>query len=80
MWVHLVDGRVLGVPFAYFPRLASARPALRRKVTISGGGIGLHWEELDEDISVPALLHGKGDATAPRHEERARPRTPKRAA
>lgn len=66
MWVHLVDGRQLGVPLAYFPRLANASAAKRKKYIISGGGIGLHWEELDEDISVPLLLQGYVDrATAP---------------
>jgi hypothetical protein len=61
MWVDLADGRQLGVPLAYFPRLLNASPEQREKLTISGGGKGLHWDELDEDISVPALLVGIGD-------------------
>lgn len=61
MWVELTDGRHLGVPLAYFPRLAKASPAQRKKYLISGGGIGLHWDNLDEDISVPSLLAGKVD-------------------
>jgi hypothetical protein len=64
MWVELIDGRKLGVPLAYFPRLAQAKPAQRRQYVISGGGIGLHWEALDEDISVPGLMAGRVDATA----------------
>ena len=48
MWVQLSDGRHLGVPLAYFPRLAGASPAQRKKYLISGGGVGLHWDELDE--------------------------------
>ena len=64
MWVELTDGRRLGVPLAYFPRLAKATPAQRKKYVISGGGIGLHWDALDEDISVPALLAGRVDRTA----------------
>lgn len=64
MWVQLSDGRHLGVPLAYFPRLAGASPAQRKKYLISGGGVGLHWDELDEDISVPALLAGNMDQTA----------------
>jgi len=64
MWVELTDGRQLGVPLAYFPRLANASSAQRRKYVISGGGVGLHWDDLDEDISVPALLAGKVDRTA----------------
>ncbi|MBT3194480.1 MAG: DUF2442 domain-containing protein [Verrucomicrobia bacterium] len=61
MWVDLADGRQLGVPLAYFPRLLRATPAQRGQFIISGGGSGLHWDELDEDISVPALLMGIGD-------------------
>jgi hypothetical protein len=63
MWVELADGRCLGVPLAYFPRLLRATPSERTRHVISGGGTGLHWEELDEDISVPALLMGIGDRT-----------------
>lgn len=63
MWVDFADGRTLGVPLAYFPRLLSASPAERTKYVISGGGTGLHWDDLDEDISVPALLVGVGDRT-----------------
>lgn len=62
-WVDLSDGRKLGVPLAWFPRLLDAPPAARRKCVISGGGTGLHWEELDEDICVEALLRGVGDRT-----------------
>jgi len=65
MSVHLVDGRVLVVPLAYFPRLANAKVSERKKYTISGGGEGLHWDELDEDISVPNLLQGFVDQTTP---------------
>jgi len=63
MWVDLADGRTLGVPLAYFPRLLNASPAERAKYAVSGGGAGLHWDHLDEDISVPALLLGIGDRT-----------------
>ena len=58
MWVELTDGRKLGVPLAYFPRLLNATESQRRKFIISGGGVGLHWEDLDEDISVENLLLG----------------------
>ena len=61
MWVELTDGRQLGVPLAYFPRLLNAAQAQRDDYIISGGGTGLHWDELDEDISVKALLMGIGD-------------------
>ena len=63
MWVELVDGRQLGVPLAYFPRLARATMTQRKKYIISGGGIGLHWDELNEDISVRGLLQGRVDRT-----------------
>ena len=61
MWVELIDGRQLGVPLAYFPRLMNATPEQRMKYEMSGGGIGLHWDELDEDISVEGLIFGIGD-------------------
>jgi len=63
MWVELSDGRTLGVPLAWFPRLLHASPEQRNGFEISGGGLGLHWPELDEDISVPGLLAGRADAT-----------------
>ncbi|CAZ89167.1 MAG: DUF2442 domain-containing protein [Thiomonas sp.] len=61
MQVGLSDGRVLGVPLAWFPRLLHATPAQRVAYTISTRG--LHWEELDEDISIEGLLAGVGDLT-----------------
>ena len=60
-WVELSDGRTLGVPLAWFPRLLRASPAQREAVTISTRG--LHWEELDEDILIEGLLAGHGDRT-----------------
>jgi hypothetical protein len=54
MWVSLADGRTLGVPLAWFSRLLAATPEARAAVTLSP--YGLHWEGLDEDISVPALM------------------------
>ena len=67
MWVDLVDGRKLGVPLAYFPRILNAAPEQRERYEISGGGSGLHWDELDEDISVAGLLAGVSDMTRTRH-------------
>ena len=61
MWVELADGRTLGVPLAWFPRLLNATPEQRARFEISGGGTGLHWDELDEDISVAGLLAGQPD-------------------
>lgn len=61
MWIDLSDGRALGVPLAWFPRLLHATPAQRERVELSR--VGLHWEEIDEDISVADLLAGRGDQT-----------------
>lgn len=61
MWIDLVDGRKLGVPLAYFSRFLKATPEQLSHYEISGGGAGLHWDELDEDISVEYLLLGMGD-------------------
>lgn len=62
MWVELEDGRSLGVPLAWFPRLSRATPEQRANYWIGYSGNGLHWEELDEDISVEGLLAGQGDS------------------
>jgi hypothetical protein len=61
MWVDLSDGRTLGVPLTWFTRLVHATPDQRERVELSR--IGLHWEELDEDISITGLLAGRGDMT-----------------
>ena len=61
MWVELSDGRVLGVPLAWFPCLLAATPAERAAVEISGGGQGLHGAALDEDIAIAGLLAGRPD-------------------
>ncbi len=60
-WVHLSDGRVLGIPLAWFPVLLHSNPAQREQVTLTQ--CGLHWEMLDEDISIAGLLAGLGDQT-----------------
>jgi hypothetical protein len=61
MWVDLSDGRTLGVPLAWFPRLLRATAEARARVEISR--VGLHWEDLDEDISIAGLLAGRADLT-----------------
>ncbi len=63
IWGALADGRQLAVPLTYFPRLLKATPQQREQFEISGGGTGLHWDALDEDISVEGLLLGIGDRT-----------------
>ena len=61
MWVDLSDGRVIAAPLAWFPRLLHATPQQREQVEFSP--LGLHWEALDEDVSVAGLLAGVGDLT-----------------
>jgi len=61
--VYLVDGRILSVPLAFFPRLLQADKQQREHYKFSGGGTGIHWDELDEDISVEGLLLGVADRT-----------------
>ncbi len=66
LWVDLEDGRILSVPLAWFPRLLNATPQQRSQCEMTEGG--LHWDELDEDISVEGLLLGRGDQTHRRPE------------
>lgn len=61
LWVEFADGRRLAVPLSYFPRLLAATPEQRERYLLSGGGRGIHWEDLDEDVSVAGLLRGDGD-------------------
>ena len=69
MWVELSDGRALGVPYAWFPRLLNASKKQREAVEI--GRFGLHWEAIDEDISIAGLLAGRRDQTIERSRKRA---------
>ena len=64
MWVELEDGRTLGIPLVWFSRLLRGSPQQRESFFLSPDGI--HWEELDEDISIAGLLAGRGDMTHPR--------------
>lgn len=56
MYVRLLDGREIAVPLEWFPKLRDASHKQRKKWRLIGNGIGIHWDELDEDISVAALL------------------------
>jgi hypothetical protein len=58
MHIRLLDGREISVPLEWFPKLRDAKQEQRQKWRLIGKGIGIHWEELDEDISVGALLRG----------------------
>jgi Protein of unknown function (DUF2442) len=57
--VDLSDGRSISVPLAWYPRLSYASSAERKRWRLIGRGVGIHWEDLDEDISVEGLLAGK---------------------
>lgn len=63
LWVLLMDGRQLSIPLSYFPRLLNASEKERNDFIISGGGIGIHWDKIDEDILVEGLFLGFGDRT-----------------
>jgi hypothetical protein len=86
--VTLSDGRVVSVPLVWFPRLADASPRERSDWELIGGGIGIHWEAIDEDISVASLLRPENftrlpnEALQPASRERRmrkKPRTPRAA-
>ncbi len=61
--VDLMDGRSISVPLAWYPRLLAATPTQRANWERCGGGFGIHWPDLDEDLSTEGLLRG---APAPR--------------
>ena len=61
--VDLMDGRTISVPLSWYPRLFNATPEQRQKWEVCGGGYGIHWEEIDEDLSTEGMLRG---APAPR--------------
>ncbi len=56
--VDLMDGRTITVPPAWYPRLMSATPEQRRRWEIRGGGLGIHWPDVDEDLITEGLLRG----------------------
>ncbi len=56
--VDLLDGRTIVVPLAWYPRLMDATPSQRRSWRVSAAGYGIHWPEIDEDLSTAGLLRG----------------------
>ena len=56
--VDLFDGRRISVPLAWYPRLLHATPGQRANWKIAGGGFGIHWPEIDEDLSTEGILRG----------------------
>ena len=61
--VDLLDGRTISVPLTWYPRLLHATEAQRDNWQVAGGGFGIHWPDIDEDLSTEGLLRG---APAPR--------------
>jgi hypothetical protein len=76
--VDLTDGRSISVPLAWYPRLLSATPEQRKRWKIAGAGYGIHWPEIDEDLSTDGLLRGapapRGSATSVQRRPRAKRR------
>jgi hypothetical protein len=58
--VLLADGRKISVPLAWFPRLLHTTTDQRRNLELLGDGEGIHWPDVDEDLSIAALLRGRG--------------------
>jgi len=57
--VELMDGRLIGVPLAWYPRLANTTPEQRNHWEVAGAGYGIHWPDIDEDLSTEGLLQGR---------------------
>jgi hypothetical protein len=62
--VDLMDGRTIAVPLAWYPRLLEATPEQRADWEVAGAGYGIHWPQIDEDLSVEGLLRGAPAARA----------------
>ena len=62
--VDLADGRTIAVPLNWFPRLQNATPEERARWELSGAGRGIHWPDIDEDLSVEGLLEGTRASSA----------------
>ncbi len=65
--VDLADGRTIIVPLTWYPRLLDATMEQRKNWKIAGAGFGIHWPELDEDLSTEGLLRGAPAAAEPEH-------------
>ncbi len=63
--VDLLDGRTIVVPLAWYPRLLDASSAERQNWQVSGGRFGIHWPDVDEDLSTDGLLRGAPAASEP---------------
>ena len=63
--VRLMDGRTISVPLVWYPRLLNATNEQRKNWRIAGGGYGIHWEDIDEDLSTEGLLRGAPAPNSP---------------
>jgi hypothetical protein len=68
--VDLSDGRTISVPLAWYPRLMNGTADERANWQLIGAGLGIHWPQLDEDISIEGLLAGRGSRERPESLER----------
>ncbi len=68
--VDLADGRSISAPLAWYPRLLAGTAAERFNLRLVGGGEGIHWPDLDEDLSVESILLGRPSAESPRSFQR----------
>lgn len=66
IWLGLEDGRQVSAPLAFYPRLLNATKEQRENHEFIGPGIGIHWEDLDEDLSVEGIVLGRKDRTSKR--------------
>jgi len=66
IWLGLEDGRQVSAPLAFYPRLLNGTKEQRENYEFIGPGIGIHWEDLDEDLSVEGIVLGRKDRTSKR--------------
>ena len=66
IWLGLEDGRQVSAPLTFYPRLLNATKEERENYEFIGPGIGIHWEDLDEDLSVEGIVLGRKDRTSKR--------------
>lgn len=78
--VTLRDGRMISVPLAWYPRLLKATPRQRKNWQLAGGGYGIHWPDIDEDLNTEGLLRGAPSPEAARSIGRSSSTRPRRRA
>ncbi|MBP9841074.1 MAG: DUF2442 domain-containing protein [Simkaniaceae bacterium] len=76
--VDLMDGRTISVPLTWYPKLLKATSKQRSYWELCGGGYGIHWPDLDEDLSTDGLLRGSPAPNAPKTKRIKKPSAPKK--